>query len=255
MSAATSLPECVKTEMVRSGTWRESSPVPLSRLSLISVPYVDFDGNTHEDGQLVTLDVVAEHAIAAFNDLFILGFPIEKILPIHLYDGDDDRSMADNNSSCYCCRAILQSPVLSVHAYGAAIDVNPLQNPYIVFDEEAAQASFHPKASWKFANRYNPQKGMVESIVDVFAVHGFYVWGGRWTTPIDYHHFQIPRGLAELLVAIAPDHGKVIFDSLVSKQQRFSTVPMGDQLKPLLELYRKDSKEFFQTWSGMVSGT
>jgi hypothetical protein len=255
MSATSVLPEHVKTEMVQSGTWSDSSPVPISRLSLITVPYVDFESNIHDDGQLVTLDVVAEHAASAFNDLFKLGFPIDKIRPIHHYGGDDDLSMADNNSSCYCCRPILGSSVLSVHAYGAAIDVNPLQNPYIVFDEETGQASFHPKASWRFANRYNPQKGMVESIVDVFAVHGFYVWGGRWTSPIDYHHFQIPRGLAELLVAIAPDHGKQIFDSLVSKQQRFSTVPMGEKLKPLLELYRENSKEFFTTWNGMVSGS
>lgn len=253
MSVAVSLPEDLKAAMVASGTWRETSPVPLSRLALVSVPYVDFQGKLHDDGRIVTLDVVAEHVAAIFSDLCRNKFPIEKVRSIDHYGGDDELSMADNNSSCYCCRPIMGSAVLSLHAYGAAVDINPMQNPYIVFDENHGNASFHPKASWQFANRSNYEVGMVEPIVDIFASHGFFVWGGRWKTPIDYHHFQIPRGLAEILAVVDPAHGKRIFDALVSDQRRNLAVPTGEKLQPLIELYRKDTAEFFTAWSNLVT--
>ena len=47
------------------------------------------------------------------------------------YGGDDDRSMAADNTSAYNCRRVAGSDRWSDHAYGAAIDINPVENPYL----------------------------------------------------------------------------------------------------------------------------
>ena len=43
--------------------------------------------------------------------------------------------MADNNSSCFNYRKIANSKIISMHSYGLAIDINPVQTPYI-FDSK-----------------------------------------------------------------------------------------------------------------------
>ena len=95
--------------------------------------------------------------------------------------------MAANNSSCFNFRKIDGSELLSMHSYGLAIDINPVQNPFIQKDK------ISPLDGKSFLNRRDEVAGLVEPIIDIFYKYGFTVWGGRWTTPIDYHHFQVPR--------------------------------------------------------------
>ncbi len=110
-------------------------------------------------------------------------------------------SMEDNNTSAFNCRATTGKPnEFSLHAYGVAIDINPLQNPYIGFSKEnIGEAFVLPKTATPYVNRIVHAPGSAESIVDIFAAHGFSEWGGHWVDRIDYQHFQVPRAKAELL--------------------------------------------------------
>ena len=60
---------------------------------------------------------------------------------LHLtYLGDDDRSMAANNTSAYNCRTVAEQSSFSAHAYGAAVDLDPVENPYVTRDDVAPEA-------------------------------------------------------------------------------------------------------------------
>ena len=102
--------------------------------------------------------------------------------------------MQANNSSCFNFRKIDGSDLLSMHSYGLAIDINPVQNPFI------QNGTILPLAGKEYLERELIRKGMVEPIINIFNKYGFTVWGGDWTTPRDYHHFQYPRDQIELLI-------------------------------------------------------
>jgi hypothetical protein len=242
------LPQQLEQSMQRTGMWADDCPVPLQRLSLIRIRYVDFAGIERDDGELVAFDVAAEYIAAIFETLFEMRFPLAKIRSVHHYGGNDDLSMADNNSSCFCHRPIEGTTLASLHSYGLAVDVNPLQNPFIVFNEEEGTAKIHPSQGWEFLNRHNRKPGMVEDLVELFAARGFFIWGGRWTTPIDLHHFQTPRGLAELLVAMDQADGQRLFNLCIAHRDQLKTMPSGERLQPLLAQYRSNPDKFFQTF-------
>ena len=173
--------------------------VGCERLALVRFSYVGFDGREHDDGELVVLDVLADKVLAIFGELRARRFPLESARLMNAYDGDDDASMDDNNTSAYNDRNVIGTNSISMHAYGAAIDINPVQNPYL--ERVNGAISVAPKAAAPYVARKPLRPGMAESIVGVFAEHGFSVWGGRWRNP-DYQHFQIERALAEKLVRL-----------------------------------------------------
>jgi hypothetical protein len=250
-----SLPKDLTVEMKKSGLWKDSCPVALERLSLLTIPYIDFEGKEHVDGEIVVLDAVADQVASAFAIMHERHFPLDKMRPIHHYAGEDELSMADNNTCCFNFRPIASdSSIISIHSYGLAIDINPLQNPFVVFNEDQGTATVHPKKGWEFLNRHNRKPGMVEDIVSVWAEHGFFIWGGKWTTPIDYHHFQPPRGVAELLMLMDKEGGQRFFKLCANKREHLSKMPSGEALQPLIDLYEKDSGQFFETfWERLAS--
>jgi hypothetical protein len=131
------------------------------------------------------------------------------------YDGDDDASMADNNTSAFNDRTIKGSASPSLHAYGLAIDLNPLQNPFVARGRKTAQVE--PTAGGEYLDRSNPRNGMAESVIEIFADHGFLIWGGRWRNPIDYQHFQVDRDVAKAASADSPERAQILFDSYVER--------------------------------------
>jgi hypothetical protein len=244
-----SLPKDLAMEMQRTGLWKEACPVALERLALLKVRYVDFEGKEHDDGELVVFDAVGEAVASAFAKMFEKRFPVDKMRSLHHYNGDDEASMADNNTCSFNFRPIARdATVISIHSYGLAIDINPLQNPFVVFDEDNGTASVHPKKGWSFLNRHNRKPGMVEELVDLWAEHGFFVWGGKWTTPIDYHHFQPPRGVADLLMIMDCEEGKRFFSICAAKREHLSQMPSGKALAPLIENFKKDRQAFFENF-------
>ena len=214
-----SVDETLCREMKVHHVLAPESPVGCERLKLLRFGYIDFAGQLRDDGQIVVLDAVANHVLNIFRTLRRMQFPIAKAKLMNDYEGNDDRSMADNNTSAFNVRKIVGENAISLHSYGLAIDVNPVQNPYAKPTGDTLQ--FSPPAGIEFANRLDdrpgvsPRPGMAELIVDAFANDGFLIWGGYWTDPIDYQHFQVTHTLAERLVHLAPEQATAQFESYV----------------------------------------
>jgi hypothetical protein len=192
-------------------------PVNCDRLRLVKFEYLDFDGAAHADGEIVVMEIFAGHVLQIFHELRQRGFPLAKVRPVHDYNGDDRASMADNNTSAFNDRKIAGATTISLHAYGAAIDINPVQNPFVNGSGEIS-----PSAGRGFVKRL-PQgsedaakAGMAEAVIDIFTSHGFVEWGGDWTSPIDYQHFQVPRSFAQALASLPEDEAKAFFERKVA---------------------------------------
>jgi hypothetical protein len=123
-------------------SWRPGCPVEPTQLRRVDVDHIGFDSQTHR-GQLIVHEDLVPEVITIFEQLYRLGFPIEKIRTVDHYPAaDDELSMEDNNTSAFNCRGIPGSNQWSPHAYGRAIDLNPFLNPCIyasgVFAHNAA---------------------------------------------------------------------------------------------------------------------
>jgi hypothetical protein len=228
------LPHSVQDAMIDAGIWKAGCPISLSRLSLVQFSYHDFQHEIHYDGSVVVLDVLAPHVENIFRHLFLQQFPVHSAKRIEHFEGSDDQSMEANNSSAFNYRAIAGTKTLSLHGYGAAIDINPVQNPCIcnpkvMPDLLHSVVDVWPTGGTHYLNRSNQRPGMVESVVDVFAENGFREWGGTWNEMVDYHHFQVPRHLVELLVVMPKAQGDYLFRAYVADENCISLSPGMDQ--------------------------
>jgi hypothetical protein len=205
-------------EMKIHKTLGNNSPVGCERLAVVKFSYFGFDGQVHGDGEIVVLDAAADRVARIFDTLLSTRFPIEKARPLNAYEGDDEASMADNNTSSFNDRPISGGSSLSLHAYGLAIDLNPAQNPFVQRARGTFQVS--PRGSESYLKRSDIRPGMAEAIVDVFAENGFPIWGGDWTNPIDYQHFQVSRNLALKLIRSSAASARAIFESQVEQYRR-----------------------------------
>lgn len=203
----TSLSQEECNNMQVKGVISHANPVTCDRLQRVNFRHIDFDSMIR-DGNLVVLDIVADHVEAIFSELFIQRFPLQQAVVMENYQGDDDAAMADNNTSAFNGRPMTGGTSWSRHAWGVAIDINPLQNPYIAFPEDGTARISPAASSRSFINRseLRPDKkrrqGMAEEVVDVFARHGFIIWGGDWDSPIDFQHFEIgSRTFLEQLIS------------------------------------------------------
>jgi hypothetical protein len=198
----------------------DRAPLGCARLSLVTFRYIDFAGVSHDDGEIVVMDAVALRVQRIFETLYERRFPVSKARLLNAYDGDDEASMADNNTSSFNDRPVTGGSRPSLHAYGAAIDLNPVQNPFI--RRAGTGLSVEPPAGLDYINRarQRPGKtdraGMAEAAVDVFLENGFTVWGGYWDEPLDYQHFDIGRPLAETLAALPPEEARKRFEQAVN---------------------------------------
>jgi hypothetical protein len=180
-----SLPDEI-IEKVNGVSWKVGSPVALEHLAYVKVLYWGFDDETHE-GELVVHGVVAEEIAEIFQVLYEAKFPIEKIRLVDEYGGNDDLSMEDNNTSAFNFREVADSKgVLSKHSYGIAIDINPIQNPYVTGGKVS------PEMGKDYIDRTVVQKGMIvkdDVCYKAFTDRGW-AWGGEWKSLKDYQHFQ-----------------------------------------------------------------
>jgi hypothetical protein len=188
-------------------------PLTCERLRLVSFSYVDFKGNIKTGGRVVVLDAISQQVLELFNELKNIRFPVERAELMEVYNGNDDASMDNNNTSAFNDRLIAGSDKLSLHAYGAAIDINPRQNPNIARDGK--ETVVKPALGSDYVQRAAPIPGMAEPAVPIFARHGFVIWGGGWENPIDYQHFQLDRKIAEKLVALTAEEAIEYFNKYV----------------------------------------
>jgi hypothetical protein len=172
-------------------TWHPGCPLGPSQLRLVHLRYVGFDGLSH-NGTMIVNERVTSAVIRIFATLYARRFPIHLMVPESRFAGSDPASMAADNTSGFNCRyAVASGPhQWSVHAYGEAIDVNPVQNPY-VFGGAA-----EPAAGKAFENRSDVRAGMAVrggTLVVAFTSVGWH-WGGRWIASPDYQHFSATGG-------------------------------------------------------------
>jgi hypothetical protein len=172
-------------------SWREGCPVGPEQLRRVTLSYWDFDGRP-QTGVLVVHANVAEAVTGVFRSLFEQRFPIRRMEPVDRFGASDDASMAADNTSGFNCRlAVGAGPQQwSVHAFGRAIDVNPVENPYVLGNEAL------PPAGAAFVDRRDVRPGMAVAggpLVEAFAAAGWQ-WGGRWTGSPDYQHFSSTGG-------------------------------------------------------------
>jgi hypothetical protein len=184
------------------------APVPCERLRLVKFGFVGFDDKL-DSGELVVMDAVADRVLEIFIALRGRRFPLTSAKLMNAYNGDDHASMDANNTSALNVRNVAGSNAISLHAYGLAIDLNPVQNPYVGRSQGTIRVS--PKAGAAYLARKNLRPGMAETVVDLFADRGFLVWGGYWNNA-DYQHFQVSRKMAGQLAGLAPGAARTLFE-------------------------------------------
>ena len=161
---------------------RAGCPVGSGDLRLLRLSHWGFDGRLRT-GELVVRASQAGSVVEVFRQLHAARFPVERMVTVEQYGADDDASMAANNTSAYNCRPTTGGTGFSEHAYGTAIDVNPVQNPYV------RGTTVLPEAGRAYLDRSPYQKGMAVPggvLVRAFAAAGW-KWGASFG---DYQHFS-----------------------------------------------------------------
>jgi len=172
-------------------SWHAGCPVAPAQLRRLRLTYWGFDGRAHTGTLVVNARAVAP-LTRVFSRLYAARFPIRRMRPIDAYAGSDERSLDADNTAAFNCRdAVASGPKhWSVHAYGLAIDVNPVENPYL----EGGRV--HPRSGRAFLDRSHYRRGMAVRgglLVNAFASVGW-PWGGRWAGSPDYQHFSSTGG-------------------------------------------------------------
>ncbi|MEO6921645.1 MAG: M15 family metallopeptidase [Collimonas sp.] len=201
-------------ELLEQQVLQPGGPVSCGQLQMVHFSYVDFDKVRHDDGEIMVMAAVASQVKALFDELLKRGFPLAQARLMEHYQGNDDASMADNNTSAFNDRPITGGKAISLHAYGLAIDINPLQNPYVLRNPQGEQI-YSPAAGKAFGRRDPSRAGSSEQIVELFARHGFLTWGGDWKKPVDYQHFQVSRSMAERLAKLPLPQARQLFENSV----------------------------------------
>jgi hypothetical protein len=190
--SARPLPADVRAQVLQSGNWHRGCPVPLSGLRLLTVSYWGFDGRAHT-GRLV----VNEHAVGplrtVFRRLFELRFPIRHMRLADEYGPKASRPSDGDVTASFECRQAVPSPCTggtgtgswSEHAYGEAIDLNPVENPYV------GCGTTRDRSALSYLDRSRVRRGMVTpAVVEAFRSVGW-GWGGAWVgSTKDYMHFS-----------------------------------------------------------------
>ena len=164
---------------------RAGCPVPVRDLRLVTATHWGFDGRTHR-GQLVVHATVARDVVQVLRALHAARVPVQRMVTAEQYGADDARLMGANATSAYNCRRVTGGTAFSEHAYGTAIDVNPVQNPYV------RGAVVEPPAGRAYLDRSDVRPGMVVRggpVVRAFTAVGW-GWGGSFRSFADYQHFS-----------------------------------------------------------------
>lgn len=183
-------------EIMKGKSFKTDCTIPREELSYLRIRYVDLHGKT-QNGEMVVNRRIADTVLSIFKELYAAKYPIEKIRLVDHYDADDERSMTDNNSSSFNFRFISHTTKVSKHGMGAAIDINPLYNPYVKMVDGAL--SIEPAAGAPYVDRSRDfpmkidEKGLA---FQIFTRYGF-EWGGSWDGRKDYQHFEIPDDVIE----------------------------------------------------------
>jgi len=180
------LPGDLRERMIGS-SWRPGCPVKLRDLRLVRLTHRNFSGD-RTWGKLVVHRWFADEIVRVFRKLYEIRFKIRRMHLVDRYGADDMRSMKADNTSAFNCR--YRSGVCctwSMHAYGKAIDINPVENPYV------GSWGVSPPNGAAYVDRTPKRKGMIahrDKVWKAFRRIGW-EWGGDWRWPVDYQHFSV----------------------------------------------------------------
>jgi len=181
----------IKQRMINGNSYRAGCPVPTSRLNYITLTYIGFDGKEHK-GELIVNKAVTNDVVNIFRELYNIKYPIKKMKLVSSYNGSDFASIEADNTSAFNCRFVGSSKRWSKHSYGKAIDINPIENPYITNSGKI----FHKK-SYKYITRKHMKKkpsdkAMLikgDKAIKIFNSYGW-IWGGTFKEAKDLQHFH-----------------------------------------------------------------
>ena len=178
------IPAEVEARM-RGVSYPANAAISLGDLRYLQLSYVGFDGKARV-GEMVCNKSVADDLLSIFRALYEARYPIRSIRLVDDFGGDDEASMEADNTSCFNYRTVSGGRKLSKHAYGLAVDVNPLENPYV------RGGTVRPSGAAPFAARglaFPHKIDGTDLCFRLFRAHGF-AWGGNWHTLKDYQHFE-----------------------------------------------------------------
>ncbi|MEA1880145.1 MAG: M15 family metallopeptidase [Campylobacterota bacterium] len=190
-SSITKITPLVKKRMLQGQSWKKGCPVSLEDLRYLHIKHLNFQGKTVL-GEMIVHKDVAREVVDLFYELYEMQYPIYKMDLISKYRGNDWQSIESGNTSAFNCRNATGSKKWSKHSYGKAIDINPIENPYI-----ARNGYISHKASEKYRKRVHKNRGYADKAVllkndkatKIFEKYGW-KWGGDWSGVKDYQHFS-----------------------------------------------------------------
>ena len=187
--SAQPIPDSVFHRM-QGRSWPEGCTIRRADLRYLRLTHVDAESKEHV-GEMVCNKAIANDLIEIFKELYRQKYPIQRIRLIDDYEAVDERSMRNNNSSCFCYRKVSGTTKLSKHAMGMAVDINTLYNPYVRTGKDGRRI-VEPATATKYVDRrktfpYKIVKG--DLLYRLFVQHGF-KWGGSWRTMKDWQHFE-----------------------------------------------------------------
>jgi hypothetical protein len=181
----------VKERMLKANSWRQTCPVSLVDLRYINVNHLDFNGQT-VSGEIIVHKDVADEVVNIFSELYEIRYPIRQMRLVSDFKANDWQSIEAGNTSAFNCRPVTgNKKKWSKHAYGKAIDINPIENPYV-----SKKGYISHKASLKYKKRKHKTNTYADKAVllkhdkatKIFKKYGW-KWGGDWRTIKDYQHF------------------------------------------------------------------
>lgn len=228
------LPVHIQDHLIKNGAWHKGCPIPLDRLDFLTISYYDFSGK-EKIGHLIVLDAAAPYFLTAFKKIYQLHFPIENM--------GNESSNPYEETSAFNCRSVRGEPQFSVHAYGLAIDINVMRNPYIgEFVEDGTEnisGNLIPPIveSYQYLNRAVVRPGMNEKIVKIMADSGFLVWGGQWQDRVDYQHFQVPDNIAINMAYLDRKSAQQFMQLIINNPKSAEKMSSDTKWKYLYKLY------------------
>lgn len=176
---------------MKNNSYKANPNISYKDLRFLSVRHYGYDGKIKK-GELVVNKKIAKDMLKIFYELYQEKYPIQRMELIDKYGGDDNKSMDANNTSAFNYRLIAGTNMLSNHAYGMAIDINPRINPYVLGDwiSPTNGRAYGERDVSKCKGKY--RKNMIHKgdvIYKIFKKYGF-SWGGEWEDEKDYQHFE-----------------------------------------------------------------
>lgn len=177
-------------QRMQGRSWPKGCTIHRADLRYLRLSHFDAEEKEHV-GEMVCNKSIANDLLEIFRELYRQKYPIQRIRLIDDYEADDERSMRDNNTSCFCYRKVSGTTKLSKHALGMAVDINTLYNPYVRTGKNGRRI-VEPATATNYVNRQKafPYKIVKSDLLHrLFLQHGF-KWGGSWRTVKDWQHFE-----------------------------------------------------------------